>query len=272
MRIALLAGSCLLGLSFVSCGDTTSAVSAAPATAEDSFMAHVDCVKGNDVAGLLALAPADKLAEMRKAWESRPPMRDEEKAQMNMALNMALAPTGVDDIMAMAKPQLEQMNLEEMSQGVAFLGMMLGGSDLSEAEKTDMSEVLQGVTEWVKTSGLNDEVKCRQTLEHVVAGLKESGIKTADDLNALTFDQVLEKSGIALRVVKETTAVYGVNVDEFLGSFAAKAGAEDGAVDVSFKAFGKDRSFSVPMLKVGDQWVIDKQEKEAVAPVAAPAE
>ena len=87
---------------------------------------------------------------------------------------------------------------------------------------------------------------------------RKLGVSSLTEVQALGFEQMLGKAGIALGGLKQVLAVYGVSVDGMLDSFRAETKSRSGdraVVHYEFQSFGVKVAADTELVLVGDRWV-----------------
>jgi hypothetical protein len=97
-------------------------------------------------------------------------------------------------------------------------------------------------------------------------------------IEALEYDPMLEKAGVAFRSFKEVMAAYGIDADAALSQVQAEVIAIDGpsaVVRVRYPLLGKEVSFEQPMRQIDGGWyredAIEALERSVAELGAAPA-
>jgi len=251
------------------------------ATPEAAVLLPVKVLRSNDFKGFYALLPAADKAKAEAEWQkaqadAKSGAKAKDVNDINQLLAKLLAPNAVDQVMQGYEAKLAEIKPQEISQGMqmaaSFLPMLLSQSTPGQTpeqanNKKALAGMLQGMltdaSGWILTAGLNDPKKLRTATEHLVTGAKKLGVKNVDELQALTFEDLLGRLGPLIQETKGVASVYDISVDNFLDSVkaeavpvAAVAAANQRTITVSFTAFGKPYSFPVQVEKKDNAWFI----------------
>ncbi|GMU42944.1 MAG: hypothetical protein AMXMBFR25_09300 [Lysobacterales bacterium] len=178
-------------------------------SAAGSVDAQVKAFRNNDLKALLVAAlPAAEIERMRGEWDKnrQETISEEDRAEFAENWGKLTAPDGVDKIMAEIEPQLAQMK----PQMAGMIAMVQGGAQMSIAQSTDLTEsqkaqataFVQGLSGWLNKTDFTDPALMRSSLTALADGLRATGITKLDDIKALSFDQLLEKGGMAMGGLK----------------------------------------------------------------------
>jgi hypothetical protein len=113
-----------------------------------------------------------------------------------------------------------------------------------------------------------DPARLRTALGALKAGVEESGIKSVDDLNALSFEQMLAKSGPVLGGVKGALSAYGLDVNAVLATVKPSLVSMEGDVaklKVDYTLFGTPLSMDTELTRKDGFWY----SKDALAQLEA---
>jgi hypothetical protein len=222
--------------------------------------ASVSALKSNDLTALVNnVVPADKLAEARAEWTKKS-MSDEEKAEFNMKLGMLTAAGAEDNIFMMLKPNLAEAQMG-LQQGIGMLGMVAAMSvnspDMSPEEQANFQKLMQGMQAWGQGIDLNDEAKLKQALGIACNAVRATGIKNADDLMALSFDQAMVKGGGILAGAKQILSLYKLDLDGVLNSISVGSPTINGdlaTLPVTVTVFGQTFTGPATYKQVAGKW------------------
>lgn len=258
--------------------DATPAVKAAvqaPATAATAVEAQVKAFRNNDLKGLLSSAlPAAELERMRGEWEKNrsEPITEEDRAQFAESWGKITAADGIDKIMAEVEPQLAQLKPQmagmiAMGQGMLTMSIQQN-TELTEEQKAQATQFMNGLGGWAAKTDFSDAALMRKSLTALADGLRATGITKLDDIQALSFDQLLEKAGPAVGGLKNALAVYGFSLDQIADSVKTEMVSEAGdvaKVKVSYALFDAPMTFESELKKVDGKWygkdMLDQIEK-----------
>lgn len=289
--IALALASALL----VGCGKDESAQTGAPAekaamqasaTAASAMQAQVKAFRNNDLKALVtAVLPPAELERIRADWDKQraEPITDEDRAEFAESWGKLTAPDGVDKIMAEIEPQLAELKPQlagmiAMGQGMATM-TIAQSTDLTEPQKAQATAFMNGLSGWLTKTDFADPALMRKALTALADGMRATGITQLDDIQGLSFDQMLEKAGPAIGGVKNALAAYGFSMDAMADSVKTEIVSESGDVakiKVSYALFDSPMSFESEMKKVDGRWYgkdmleqIEKAKSEAATEIAA---
>jgi hypothetical protein len=257
-------------------------------SAASAVAAQVSAFRANDLKALLEAAlPPAQLDRFRAEWEAerQQPLSEEERLEFAASWGKLTAPDGVDRIMAEVEPQLAQLKpqlagLIAMGQGIATMAIAQS-TELTEAQKAQATQFMNGLGAWASTTDFSDPTLLRQALTALAGGLRATGIQSLEEVHALSFDELLVRTGHALRGFKQALAVYGLSLDELADSVQTELLSETGdraRVRVSYTLFGTPLSFESELERRDGRWYdkemleqIRKAEAEAASSAAAEA-
>jgi hypothetical protein len=262
-----------LSLAVAAAGETPAvtppAVASAQAAAPDAMLKRVvAALRANDLLGLYKAMPTSQRAELEQAWTAQASTPDPQgDAQLNLSLAMVNAPNAVDLLMSQLEPELAALDPKELVAGLQGIGgfLALAGSqpkDPGAGASVDYA-ALQGfladLAAWIPGAGLNDKVKARQALEHVIAGAKALGLKNAAELRALKLEELFARLGPAVKELKLALATYALNADALLDSITVAKIEGEGdqrTLSIAFITFGHPHTVPVKMVKKDGAWAV----------------
>ncbi|MEM7280263.1 MAG: hypothetical protein AAF438_01340 [Pseudomonadota bacterium] len=261
----LLIGITFIALSACSGSDKATTKSGASLdTPHGTILANVDAMRRSDFGALLKANLTDaQLTEMKTEWEKQRQEEptESEKAEFAQSMAMLTAEGAEDNLMAMVEPQLAQMKTQ-----MPFFVMMAqtyGGqaieanTDMSDGERETATKMLTAVADWANKADLANPELARKAIGVAAETARGLDLDTLEDVQALDFDELLEKGGAAFGGTKEVLSVYGISMDDLFDSMEAKTTATDGdnaVVDLSFEFLGVAHSVPVEMVKVDGRW------------------
>ena len=264
------------------------AVVQASATAATAFDAQVKAFRNNDLKTLLtSVMPPAELERIRADWDKQraEPITEEDRAEFADSWGKLTAPDGVDKIMAEVEPKLAEVKPQlagmiAMGQGMATMSIAQS-TDLTEPQKAQATAFLNGMGGWLSKTDFADAALMRKSLTALADGMRATGITSLDDIQGLSFDQLLDKAAPAVGGFKNALAAYGFSLDAIADSVKSEIVSENGDVaklKVSYALFDSPMSFESEMKKVDGRWYgkdmldqIEKAKQEAAAEVAAEA-
>ncbi len=248
-----------------------------PATPDGLVATWAKALRSNDLKGLFALLPREQQAMAERQYADNVTRADaNDDLQVNAFLALMQQPSAVDMLMSQAQPALAQVKPDELVAGLQQIAGFLGAAAQQPAQPgTAAMDVagLQGfvndVAAWIPKAGLNDKVKLRAALVHVVAAIKGTGFTTAAQMRALALRDLLGKVSPALTEVKAALAVYDLKLDAMLDSFAVTKVEGEGdarSLTLGWTAFGKPHSTVVKMVKKDLSWTVAEGKDSPLAP------
>jgi hypothetical protein len=275
-RFAVLAAASLLALALSACSRNDAATTATATStagiptdpAATVQKAAYDLRAGDLVAVMRTAVPPAHYERMRTEWRdqvtSNPPS-DEERAQFAATMAKFTGPDAEAQLYAEIEPQLAQYEAEMAAQMPLMVGMGRGfamqalqqNENLTAEQKKQAGELLDAVANWLQTARFFDRDLARQAIARTVATARALDIQTLDQLQALEFEQAMQKGGIALRGAYDVLGVYGLKLDESLGSVTATTLSQEGdsaRVQVGYTVFGQPLSLETDMVRVDDRW------------------
>ncbi len=287
LKSLALAGAVLLALA--ACGKKEEA-GEAPAVVQAAakemgpvatLSATNEAFKNNDLGKLLAMAmPADKLAEMRAEWDKdrAEPVTDEDRQEFADSWGKITKDGAVDELMAEAEPQLAQMGAQlpammPMVQGMATMAVQ-ESEDLTAEQKTAASSAVTGLFGWAQSADLANPDLLRQALTIAHEQGKSLNINSIDDVRAMDFDQMLGKASVMMGAAKGMLDVYGLSVDDMVGSMQAEElemNGDSAKVRTTYTMFGNPISYDTEMVKMDGRWY-SKDSMESLEKMTASAD
>jgi hypothetical protein len=233
-------------------------------TPEQAIMLPIAAMRNNDLRALMATLPDCERDKARENWEAYRSQSDPiGDARFNQAMALIMAPGAVDSLMSMIEPGLEKMNVDDLADQIETSLAKAGPA------KPD-TEMVSALSTWVATAGFDDPRKMRQALSCVVDLAQAFGVRTADDLRSLNFDDLLACGGQALPHLKKALAVYGIDLDRTLDTVRV-AGVEGSGprrmATVSLTFLGQSRTLPTAVVEQDGRWF--PEDTKAVAPRSA---
>lgn len=268
-----------LSLALVGCGQQedpaaapkAASVAPAPSGPVEQVEAQLAALRNNDLAGLMkAMVPQAQFAEMRADYEQTraEAITEEDRKQFDESIGKLIAEGGVDRMMAELEPKLVEM--KPQLPMVIGMGMMMAqqslqeSTELSEAQKAQMSQMMTGLQTWAMQTDFADPARLRRALEALKAGIEQSGVQRIEDLNALSFEQMLSQFGPVLGGVKGALSAYDLDVNAMLASVKPSLITMEGDVarlKIDYTMFGTPLSLETELTRKDGHWY----SKEALA-------
>lgn len=255
---------------------------------ESAVLLPARVLKDNDFKAFFLNMPAEDQAKAQADWKKAQerlgqPGADGQAqglAEANAFLARLLAPDAVDALTTEATPKLADFNPQEVSKGLQTMATMLpmmmqGGAQPANPEvakeRAAWMALFQGVmsdaSAWVLVAGINDPVKLKEAIGHLVTGAKALGVTDANELQKLPLEEFLGRLKPVIAAAKNALGVYDLKLDAFLGSLTAKSVSGTGderLLSVDLKAFGKAYTIPLHVTKKGQHWVLSEKNGEAL--------
>lgn len=229
-------------------------------------------LRDNNIQGFLELTlPEAKYAEMRDQWAQRKqePLEPEEKEEYEAMMDRLTRDGAEDELLAEVRPQLEQMR----PQMAMYVGMFQGiaqsaiaqSEDMTDTQREQAQSALTAVTAWAQRTDLASPELAEQAISVVCDTARKIDLPTLEDVRALEFDEMLDKAGVMVAGLKETLAVYELNVNQLLDSVEAETVSQDGdtaTVRTNFQFLDTEQTVDGQLVRVDGRWV-SKEAMEA---------
>lgn len=261
LMVAALSG----GLLLAGCGDDAmQGGSAETGSPEGAVMAGVNALRDNDLGAFLEVTiPQEQLNKMRAEYAEnmQEPVSPSDAAQFEAQMAMLTGPDAEDTLMAQIEPQITQMAAQlpfmiGMVRGMA-LGQIQENPDMEDEQREKAQQIVGAVFDWAESADLGNLDKARDAVGIVTAAARDLDLSTMEEVRALSFDDAMDKGGMALGAAKDVLDVYGLSVNDMLDSFEAETVADRGDeadVRVSFDFLGTEHSVDGKMVKRDDRW------------------
>ena len=238
----------------------------------------------------LSLPPAMH-AQQKALWRQQVAAKnpvDAEQAQRYAELMAQLtAPDAEAALWAKAEPKLVALEQELGPKWTLGITMLSGfattaisaSETMSEAEKGHATGVVTALAEWAGDQAqFTDRERAKQALGVAVRTARELDLPDVAAIEALEYDPMLEKAGVAFRAFKEVVSAYGIDADAALSQVQAEVIAIDGPsalVRVRYPLLGQEVRFEQPMRQIDGGWyredAIEALERSVAELDAAPA-
>lgn len=220
---------------------------------------------GFDLAGVMTtvMLPS-QLADLETTWnETMQEGPDADEAMEFRALMLMLtADDAEEQLFIQAKPMLAEM--QQSLTGVAGLitlaGMSAVSDELDEDEEQQYQAMLSGMATWLSELDITDEGKAKESIGILCKAARELDIKSLDQVQALSFEEALERGGTALGSVMDVFKVYGLDLAGVFESAEIGEAVIDGTtakVPVTVQMFGEDYEFMQALQLVDGNWYAD---------------
>ena len=269
-RFVTLTAAGLLCLGLAACGQKEGPAEAASDTAspEGAVKAATEALRQNDLHQFLRLSlPEQRYQQLRQAYEQRERSAPdgEEAAEFSAMLAKLTADDAETALMAELEPALVQFETEMAPQMPMMIGMGRGfaaqaiqqNAEMSEQQKQQATQVVDAMGNWLSGVQLADRELARSAISKAVASARKLEIQSLEQLEALDFDQMMVKAGIAFGGVKDVLSVYGLDIDGVLASAQTEVLSQEGdsaRLKVSYTLFGQTIAAEQDMVRQDDRW------------------
>jgi len=227
----------------------------------------VQALKANDIKSLMQASMSKEdydraVAEFEKVKSSP---SESDKAQFQQMMGMLTSDGAVDQLMAMATPQLEQMRAQlpmmlMMGKGMASSAIQASG-DIPAEQKETATKVVSTLMDFVSENDILSEEVTRKAITAAVETAKNLDMKSLDELQNMSFDDAMNKASIVMGGAKNILGAYGISVDDLLGSIKVSDVSDNGdsaSMKMAYEFLGETFSQEVKMLKKDGKWIADK--------------
>jgi len=255
-------------------GDDTGSGSAAKAIAkldtnspDGAMMSVIQALKGNDIKSLMQVSMSKEdyeraVAEFEKV-KAAPSESD--KAQFQQMMGMLTNDGAVDQLMAMATPQLEQMRAQlpmmlMMGKGMASSAIESSG-DIPTEQKENATKVINALMDFVGENDILSEEVTRKAITAAVDTAKSLEMTSLDDLQNMSFDDAMNKASLVMGGTKNVLNAYGISLDDLLSSVKVSDVTENGdtaTMKVAWELLGESFASDVKMMKKDGKWSADQ--------------
>lgn len=225
-------------------------------------------LKDNNLLGAVqAAVPPAHFEKLKLEYEQgrKEPASDEDRASFAENMAKLTAPDAEQVLMAELEPMLQKFEAEMAAQMPLMVGMGRGfaqqwlqeSKELSDEQKKQAGDLLDAVAKWLGEVRFTDRELARQAIGKAVSTARALQLKTIDDLQALSFEQAMAKGGIAFAGIKDILALYGMKVDEALGSVSASVLAQEGdsaKISMQYRLFGQPLQVETDMVRRDGRW------------------
>ncbi len=255
---------------------TASAADPAASSPEEAILAPIKAVRNNDLLGLFKSLPADDQAEAERSWKDEAAKAGpDQKAEMDQKLALLLNDNAVEMLASQVEPMLKGYNPQETAGQLMMVGGMVAMSMAQDPKTAPLGEMLQEVVRdmsvWLPKAGFEDPKKLREALTRVVAAAKAIKVANSEQFFALSLNDMLVRAGAAVKEIKGAFAVYGLDANAFLDSFAiskVEGTGEQRTASLEFTAFGNKHAVPVNLIKKDGRWTFNPEVLEGLMPGA----
>jgi hypothetical protein len=231
----------------------------------ESILTSVRAVRNNDLGAVLqAVLTDDQLAEMEAEWnqQRKQPVDPQESAQFQMVMTMLTAPGAEDMLMAQVEPKLAEMRPQVAMMVGMFSGLLQASLEqdqtLQPAEKDRAAKVIEAIGQVLLENDITSSQNAKHAIDILCRSARSSKIMSMQEVNKLSFDQLIDKGDIFLKGTKDMLAVYGLDTNEWLDTVEAETVSVDGdhaVVRITYEVLGVEETFDAEMVRVDDRWI-----------------
>jgi hypothetical protein len=234
---------------------------------DGAMLSVVHALKNNDIKALMkssmSTADYDKaVAEFEKAKSSP---SESDKAQFVQMMGMLTGDGAVDQLMAMATPQLEQMRAQLPMMVMMGKGMVSStiqsSPDIPAEQKESATKMVNTMMDFVSNNDVLSEEVTRKAITAAVNTAKSLDMSSLDELQNMSFDEAMDKASLVMGGTKDIFNAYGVSIDDLLSSIKISDVNNSGdlaKMKVAFDFLGESFSQDVNMKKVDGKWTAEQ--------------
>lgn len=234
---------------------------------DGTMMSVIQSLKNNDIKALMqaSMSSEDFAKAVSEFDVAKLSPSESDKAQFAQMMGMLTADGAVDQLMAMAAPQLEQARTQlpmmlMMGKGMASQAIEASG-DIPAGQKETMTKVAEALMDFVSDNDILSEEITRKAITAAVATAKSLDMSSLDDLQNMSFDDAMGKASIVMGGAKNILGAYGISLDDMLGSIKVSdvnTNGDNATMQMAYEFLGETFSQEVKMLKKDGQWIADK--------------
>lgn len=213
--------------------------------------------------------PPAEYKRMRAEWKAKHDemhqITDEDRQKFAEGMSQLTAPDAEQQIWAKVEPQLQKAEKQYKAQLPMMIGMgqvmlstqISNAKQLTPDQKKQASDVVDALGSWAQQTPWLDHDKLKQAIGVVTSSARKLNLKTLDQAVGLTYEQALDKYGVAWGGMKQVLDIYGLSVDKTLDSATAKTLNSDdrtATVEVDYTLLGKPQHVTVDLVKIDDRW------------------
>ncbi len=225
-------------------------------------LAHL--AKINDLKGMMTLAmPAPALKKIVDSWETKrlEPISDSDRKEFADGIAKLTAPGAIDELMALAEPKMAELKPQMamyIPGGIMFIQQSISSNtEMSDTQKKQATQMVGALQTWAMKTDLTDPNRLRKALTELAIGVKATKVTTLDQLQGLSFDQMLGKGGVLFGSMKRAFNAYDLNMDEMFTSLKAEEISMTGdtaVIKTSMTFLGQAISSEAEMVKSDGRW------------------
>jgi len=240
-------------------------------TPEGAFVLTMHTLADSDIKSAVKNSLSkDKYNELVTEYETqqKQPMDEQQKMQFNQALQLINQDNAEEQIFNMIAPQLTQIRafMPMMLMGAKDqIGQQLGATTTALAPRCNTNaEVVDNTVTWIMDNDILKEEKVKNSVAELVATGRNLNLSSADDLQALSFDEALSMGGDVFSGFKNALNAHGIDINNILRSAEVSdvnVTGDKATMVASFEVFGKTACSEVTMAKRDGFWVISPESK-----------
>lgn len=222
-------------------------------------------LRRNDLLGLAREAlSAEKFAEIRTAYEYQrgQPISDDQRAEFEREISRITAPDAVERLMAEFRPKLDEARPQAaggimMAIGAAQMALASPDTELTAEQRDMLRRALPGVQAWLTSTDFFDESTLRRALTLVTDAARATGISNLDQVQMLSFEEVLGHGGNMLAAAKSAVRLYGIDVDQIMATAryeTVSIAGNEARVKATVTVFDAPLSTEFDMVLVDGRW------------------
>jgi hypothetical protein len=242
---------------------------ASTTTPEGTVQAAVANLKAGDIKALMeSQLPPAELDKMRAQWKeklAKDPPSDTERAEFEQQMAELTAADAEAKLLEKVEPQLVQFETQYAAQLPILAGagrQMMGeqinkNPDLNAQQKAQALKALDALVKWVQSTNFTDRAKIKAAIADVVAAARDLKLVKLDDVQALSFDQAMDKASIAFRALKKVLASYGFSIDAALDTAKVTTLSSEGdkaRVKVTYTLLDTPLEMETDMVRIDGRW------------------
>ncbi len=236
-------------------------------TPDGSLMSVIESIKHNDIKSLMKASMSAEMYDKAVAEFENAKMSPSEsdKAQFAQMMEKLTSDGAVDQLMAMATPQLEQARAQlpmllMMGKGMASSAIQ-ASPDIPADQKDTATKAVNAVMDFVSDNDILSEEVTRKAITAAVAAAKSLNMTSLDELQNMSFDDAMGKASLVMGGVKNVMGVYGISLDDVLNSIDVsdvQTNGDNATMKMAYEFLGETFSQDVKMVKKDGKWIADK--------------
>ncbi|NNF52265.1 MAG: hypothetical protein HKN59_07475 [Gammaproteobacteria bacterium] len=251
------------------CGRDGGLTDGSSVSPDGAVIALVDALRADDLQKVLRRSMSDDdYARARSEWDAARAgaVDPNDREQINAALAALDDDAFVDVVMAEIGPALEaaRPNLPLMLMAAQTMGhaSISANESLTESQRNAANELLAALGKWAGGKDLANPELARAALESWVKDARKINLKNLEELQALEFEEMVDRAGILLAATREMLTSYGFNLNDVYDSARAEVLRQQGdtaLVRVSFSVLDTNQQFDIVLLRENGRWLPESQ-------------